>query len=33
MGVRIEDLVVLDATAGRLERLTLFPREELVVEG
>ena len=31
MGVRIEDLVVLDAAAGRLERLTLFPREVLVV--
>ena len=27
MGVRIEDLVVLDASAGRLERLTRFPRE------
>jgi Xaa-Pro aminopeptidase len=31
MGVRIEDLVVLDAAAGRLERLTRFPREVLVV--
>jgi len=31
MGVRIEDLVVLDAAAGRLERLTRFPREILVV--
>ena len=31
MGVRIEDLVVLDAAAGRLERLTRFPREPLVV--
>jgi Xaa-Pro aminopeptidase len=30
-GVRIEDLVVLDAGAGRLERLTLFPREVLIV--
>ena len=33
MGVRIEDLVVLDADAGRVERLTLFPREVLVVGG
>ncbi len=33
MGVRIEDLVVLDAAAGRLERLTNFPREALVVGG
>ncbi|HEX5590001.1 MAG TPA: hypothetical protein VFX65_06905 [Candidatus Limnocylindrales bacterium] len=24
-GVRIEDLVILDAEAGRLERLTRFP--------
>jgi Xaa-Pro aminopeptidase/Xaa-Pro dipeptidase len=31
MGVRIEDLVVLDAPAGRVERLTRFPREILVV--
>jgi Xaa-Pro aminopeptidase len=31
MGVRIEDLVVLDASAGRVERLTRFPREVLVV--
>jgi Xaa-Pro aminopeptidase len=31
MGVRIEDLVVLDAAAGRVERLTRFPREVLVV--
>lgn len=30
-GVRIEDLVLLDADAGRVERLTLFPREVLVV--
>jgi Xaa-Pro aminopeptidase len=30
-GVRIEDLVLLDAGAGRLERLTQFPREVLVV--
>ena len=33
MGVRIEDLIVLDASAGRLERLTRFPRELLVVGG
>ena len=33
MGVRIEDLVVLDAAAGRVERLTRFPREPLVVGG
>lgn len=32
MGVRIEDLVLLDAAAGRVERLTRFPREVLVVE-
>ena len=31
MGVRIEDLVAVDAAAGRLERLTQFPREVLVV--
>ena len=31
MGVRIEDLVHLDAAAGRVERLTAFPREVLVV--
>jgi len=30
-GVRIEDLVLLDAGAGRLERLTRFPREVLAV--
>ncbi len=30
-GVRIEDLVLFDATAGRVERLTRFPREVLVV--
>jgi len=30
-GVRIEDLVLLDATAGRVERLTRFPREVLVL--
>jgi Xaa-Pro aminopeptidase len=31
MGVRIEDLVALDAAAGRVERLTRFPREVLIV--
>jgi Xaa-Pro aminopeptidase len=31
MGVRIEDLVVLDAASKRVERLTRFPREVLVV--
>ena len=31
MGVRIEDLILLDAAAGRVERLTRFPREVLVV--
>jgi Xaa-Pro aminopeptidase len=30
-GVRIEDLVLFDAGAGRVERLTRFPREVLVV--
>ncbi len=30
-GVRIEDLVAIDATAGRLDRLTQFPREVVVV--
>ena len=30
-GVRIEDLVVYDAAARRVERLTRFPREVLVV--
>jgi Xaa-Pro aminopeptidase len=30
-GVRIEDLVLLDAGAGRVERLTQFPREVIVV--
>jgi Xaa-Pro aminopeptidase len=32
-GVRIEDLVVFDAPAGRVERLTRFPREVVVVGG
>ncbi|MEA2653209.1 MAG: Xaa-Pro aminopeptidase, partial [Chloroflexota bacterium] len=31
IGVRIEDLIVFDAAAGRVERLTRFPREVLVV--
>jgi Xaa-Pro aminopeptidase len=31
MGVRIEDLVLLDAEARRVERLTRFPREALVL--
>jgi Xaa-Pro aminopeptidase len=31
MGVRIEDLVVVDAAAGRVERLTRFPRDVVVV--
>ena len=31
LGVRIEDLVLFDAEAHRLERLTHFPREVLVV--
>lgn len=30
-GVRIEDLVVLDVEAGRVDRVTLFPRDEVVV--
>ncbi|MDQ2964601.1 MAG: aminopeptidase P family protein [Chloroflexota bacterium] len=30
-GVRIEDLVAIDASAGTVRRLTLFPREVLVV--
>jgi Xaa-Pro aminopeptidase len=31
MGIRIEDLVALDQAAGRVERLTRFPREVIVV--
>jgi Xaa-Pro aminopeptidase/Xaa-Pro dipeptidase len=31
MGVRIEDLVVVDSEVGRVERLTRFPREVIVV--
>jgi Xaa-Pro aminopeptidase len=30
-GVRIEDLVLLEAAAGRIERLTRFPRDVVVV--
>lgn len=30
-GIRIEDLVALDQAAGRVERLTRFPREVIVV--
>jgi Xaa-Pro aminopeptidase len=30
-GVRIEDLVAIDASTGQVERLTLFPREVTVV--
>ena len=33
MGVRIEDLVLLDAAAGRVERLTRFPREVVALAG
>lgn len=32
-GVRIEDLILLDAAAGRVERLTRFPRDVVVVPG
>lgn len=32
-GVRIEDLVVLDVEAGRLDRLTRFPRDVIVIGG
>jgi Xaa-Pro aminopeptidase len=32
MGVRIEDLVAIDAAARRIERLTRFPSEVLVIE-
>jgi len=31
MGVRIEDLVVLDVDAGRLDRVTQFPRDLVIV--
>ncbi|MFL5676515.1 MAG: M24 family metallopeptidase [Chloroflexota bacterium] len=31
MGVRIEDLVLLDAAEGRVERLTRFPREVIAL--
>jgi Xaa-Pro aminopeptidase len=30
-GVRIEDLVTIDVDAGRMERITNFPRDEVVV--
>jgi Xaa-Pro aminopeptidase len=30
-GVRIEDLVVIDVQAGKVERITNFPRDEVVV--
>ena len=30
-GVRIEDLVIIDVEAGRVERITNFPRDEVVV--
>ncbi|MGH2465028.1 MAG: M24 family metallopeptidase [Candidatus Limnocylindrales bacterium] len=33
MGVRIEDLVAIDATARKLEILTRFPRQVVVVDG
>ncbi len=32
-GVRVEDLIALDAAAGQVRRLTQFPREVLVVGG
>ena len=31
MGVRIEDLVAIDASTGRTDRLTMFPRDVIVV--
>ena len=31
MGVRIEDLIAIDPAAGRVERLTRFPRDVIVV--
>ncbi len=33
MGVRIEDLIAFDLPAGRVERLTRFPRDVIVVGG
>jgi Xaa-Pro dipeptidase len=30
-GVRIEDLILLDAAGGRVERLTQFPRDVIVL--
>jgi Xaa-Pro aminopeptidase len=32
-GVRIEDLVLMDAATGRVEVLTRFPRDEIVLAG
>ena len=32
-GVRIEDLILLDADARRVERLTQFPREVVALPG
>ena len=32
-GVRIEDLILLDAGARRVERLTRFPRDVVVLPG
>jgi Xaa-Pro aminopeptidase/Xaa-Pro dipeptidase len=32
-GIRIEDLVLMDASAGRVDLLTRFPREEIVLAG
>ena len=33
MGVRIEDLIHLDAASGTVERMTRFPRDIIVVGG
>jgi Xaa-Pro aminopeptidase/Xaa-Pro dipeptidase len=33
MGVRIEDLIHLDAASGTVERMTRFPRDVIVVDG
>jgi Xaa-Pro aminopeptidase len=32
-GVRIEDLILVDADAGRVERLTQFPRDVVALPG
>ena len=32
-GVRIEDLVLFDTAAGKVERLTRFPRDPIVLAG